>query len=396
MTTKQFESKDFPHPRFFKNQSSKFIGFSKRQNCIPPHISQPSQIKYYHFIMSLCEYLPQIGTVSIKFKLQDDDKVPTISGILFLEKSFQLSTEKHTYTVLLPISSSDKLQQAKITHLLAEKDIVSLKVSLNDPGSGASSFTALALSKLQKWSVKDLTKTPKDENNVNRFQFVCAQCGTSIIDSGDSKFTDMPSEYWHELMEFWHCHKPHQKHHEKHEKNYGNIVPKTGHVYIGASYLFVNKDSGACTGCGKQLGETSNDGAKLYKWNLELKYGDTVETFPPFAAVYYAILDKINSGAFRKFQVKSGGSSLSLWIFNVGLSVSYGECVLENALKILYDSKEIPDLEVLEVPLEVFDSLKCALQQTTSKLPPGEQSTTIKGSDKSYSVAYLAPEMDIE
>ncbi|KAL6029182.1 hypothetical protein ACNR91_000879 [Candidozyma auris] len=345
--------------------------------------------------MYLCELLPRLGTISIRIALQESDSEPQISNIAFSHNSLQVITSRNKYVVKLPVEKAEKLQGAKITQLSADGKTLSLRLTLSDSEKLDSPFTSLAQSKAQRWSVSDLLKTPKDNNNVNVFKFICANCGTQILDSMDTKFADMPSEYWHELMDFWHCHKPHQEHHHNHQKNYESIVPKPGNVYIGAHYLFVKRKSSSCYGCKRVLGEAaSNDTAKLYKWNLKLQYNNEVESYPPYAYAYYAILDKINSGALRKLQVKNSKGTLSLWILSVGLSVSYDNHILDRALKILYTEESNENLEVLELPTLVYESLLSVLQESTSLLPESEQNAQMSKEDKvHYKAGFLAPEM---
>lgn len=338
--------------------------------------------------MSLCEYLPRLDSILVKILLGDDVE-PTITEIAFVKTSLVVVTRTTKHTVKLPVENRDHLKDAKITQILAKGSILLLRVSLNRSQDPAS-FTSLSLSKTQKWSVSDLVRTPKDANNINTFLFLCAYCNATVVDSRDNKYADMPLEYWHELMDFWHCHKPHQKHHENHLKNYGAIVPKDNHVYIGASYLFLKRSSSGCFSCKRNLGELTNDTAKLYKWNLKLQYGDITESFPPYAYSYYAILDRINSGALRKLQVQCDNGAVRLWILSVGLSVSYDSYVLDKALKILYTDKKDPETEVLDVPLEVYDSLIFVLRESTSLLPESEQTVQM---DEAFKVGFLAPEM---
>ncbi|KAK6464023.1 HECT-like ubiquitin-conjugating enzyme-binding-domain-containing protein [Scheffersomyces coipomensis] len=93
----------------------------------------------------------------------------------------------------------------------------------------------------QRWSCKDLkVKTPKSEvGNYNEFTFNCSTCEYVIIDSKDFKFLDMPSEFWYELMDYWHCHKP--DNHDHHEKNYNGSLkpPNDKTIVIGSNYLLV-------------------------------------------------------------------------------------------------------------------------------------------------------------
>ena len=40
-------------------------------------------------------------------------------------------------------------------------------------------------------------------------QFACRTCKNIIVQDGIIAWKDLPSENWAEMMDFWHCHKPH-------------------------------------------------------------------------------------------------------------------------------------------------------------------------------------------
>ena len=40
-------------------------------------------------------------------------------------------------------------------------------------------------------------------------QFACRTCKNIIVQDGITAWKDLPSENWAEMMDFWHCHKPH-------------------------------------------------------------------------------------------------------------------------------------------------------------------------------------------
>ena len=55
----------------------------------------------------------------------------------------------------------------------------------------------------------------------------CRNCGCEIVQQGRVKsWKDLPSENWAEMMEFWHCHKPHDHGHEHHN---GDALSKRGY-----------------------------------------------------------------------------------------------------------------------------------------------------------------------
>ncbi|PNH36167.1 hypothetical protein VD0004_g9943, partial [Verticillium dahliae] len=57
------------------------------------------------------------------------------------------------------------------------------------------------------WSAHDLT--PKAA-------VACRQCGEAVVPEGRLHvWKDLPSENWAEMMDFWHCHKPHDHGQEK-------------------------------------------------------------------------------------------------------------------------------------------------------------------------------------
>ncbi|KAI1660834.1 ubiquitin-conjugating enzyme E2-binding protein [Daldinia decipiens] len=56
------------------------------------------------------------------------------------------------------------------------------------------------------WSATDL----QPESRIT-----CRRCHATIVEPGVTKvWKDLPSENWAEMMEFWHCHKPHDHGHE--------------------------------------------------------------------------------------------------------------------------------------------------------------------------------------
>lgn len=340
--------------------------------------------------MFLAEYLPRLEQISIKIDF--DQPISDINGAGIRNNCLVVQTLQNPYSIPLP---TDKLAEAKITHISSDNGTLSINISVGTPQIKVDgSFMSLASSDIQLWSVKDLLKTPRDAHNVNQFTFSCAKCGHQIVDSTKEKFADMPSEFWHELMDFWHCHKPHEDHHNDNSKHYGKLVPRPGNVYIGASYLLMLGSTGDCPECGVSLGDIDDGCVKLHKWNLKLCYGNKSETYPPFAFAYYSLLDKINSSGSRKFLVKNGDSSFLLWVANLGLSVTTSEASRSNSLKILYrDEDAIPEADVLELPDPVYDSLRYQLSFVNSKLPLHSRSIEMTEGDKkiSYEISYLDP-----
>lgn len=347
--------------------------------------------------MYSCEYLPRLATIAIKIQIHEEN--PELKAISLDGSTLSISTSRSAYNALLPIDHklvSDILP--KITNLNVSPGVLSAKLVVSLPKS-QDLFMALANSSHQKWSVKDLLKTPRNENNINTFSFACKYCNETVVESAGSSFSDMPSEFWHELMDFWHCHKPHQDHHLKHTKDYDQIHAKPNHVYIGSSYLLTYQDqpSSQCPRCNAVLGDvTGTHDVKLHKWNLLLTFSGHTESYPPASYAYYAILDKVNSGGSRKLLIKPAGPNspgLFVWVMNLGLSVSFLHELHSNALKLLYTNGDEPaiDDELVEVPREVYDDFHLKLVATTGKLPESERSLVVTddGRKRSFTVGYF-------
>lgn len=364
--------------------------------------------------MYLSEYLPRLEQISVSVDIpQENDIVKSLAlrenrivletagqGINGVQNGTSNLTTTTSHDILLPVHETWKLAGAKITKLACRDAVVSLTLSLNFPvlKTAPAPFTALTNTN-GVWSVDDLLKkTPRNSKDVSQFRFTCVYCDTVVVDSNSHKFIDMPLEYWHEMMDFWHCHKPHEDHHDHHDKNYdGKLNPKPGFVHIGSSYILLPRRKEQCLSCGKSLGKLDGDALKINKWNLHLQYGAITETYPPYSFVYFAILDRVNSSGVRKFTVKLANSKLAynVWVTSVGLDVSYGNKKLSQCLKLLYaiqtDSK---DDDLLEVPEEVWVSLETYFSENNALLPKHHQTVELMDGEVNckYSVCYLAPQ----
>jgi ubiquitin-protein ligase E3 D len=79
----------------------------------------------------------------------------------------------------------------------------------------------------------------------------CRKCDAAIIPEGTVKvWKDLPSENWAEMMEFWHCHKPHDHNHTDDQnlvsRGYGansRISAQSGVGFVDlTSFLFLETD----------------------------------------------------------------------------------------------------------------------------------------------------------
>lgn len=318
------------------------------------------------------EFLPNLGRLVAAIELPCEGA--KVSGISFSDNilvvDFRASEPVPLVNIKLPLKSlniGEPVLQA-LTYSNTEANCIFGIGAAHD--SPLPHLTTLA-NMTTVWSVDDLSKkSPKNNDNINEFVFVCKNCDTSIIDSKDKKFIDMPLEYWHEMMDFWHCHKPHEDHHDMHDKSYdGKLVPKTGQVYIGAHYILLPPGSDKCPGCERTLGTIEGQALKIHKWNLNLRYAENVETYEPFVYAYSAALDRMNGSGIRRFSVRCK-TAINVWVLNAGIGFTSQNGVLLDCLKVLYHELLQPlEDDVMDVPLEVYDSLSKVLHLLLSGIP---------------------------
>lgn len=359
--------------------------------------------------MYFIEYLPRLNSLSLKLDYKGTPQ--DLRGVSIRDRKLVIATISDTYLVNIPIQITAP-DDIKITSIKESAGILALGLKVSSTSEAPNtSFMELMDSSLQKWSVKDLLqKTPKDSTNANVFSFECLNCEKSIVDSSKySKFLDMPSELWYEMMDFWHCHKPHN--HTDTKKNYnGALRPSPTEAIIGSSYILiagnealkVHGDVVACRNCEGCLGENIDNQIKVYKWNLKLTFGGTSETFPSFLYLYYTILEKINSLATRKFYIQKKGSKdgVFVWVINIGLNIATENYTLINSLKLLYDTQYAPiegkveddNTEELVVSADLFDDAMDHLRRINADLPKRNRSVEMKedGNTRTYNISYLS------
>jgi ubiquitin-protein ligase E3 D len=124
------------------------------------------------------------------------------------------------------------------------------------------------------WSANDLSA----ETTIQ-----CKKCQASIVQAGKvGSWKDLPSENWAEMMDFWHCHKPHNddsKENAAEAKGYSStsqlaVSPGTG-LIDAVSFLLHRTD---CTGL------TVSTFLHLTSYFIQYQPGDKKETFAAFEA----------------------------------------------------------------------------------------------------------------
>lgn len=354
--------------------------------------------------MYYTELLPRLNSLSVVLDFSED--VKDITALRIEDHDLLINTVLQSYRIKLPMEKNSRLNDLNISSLKCTD--LCLRIALLFPASTASdhtqSFMDFNASDIQKWSCSYLKKTPQNSEKRNMFYFGCAACDKNIIDSESCKFFDMPSELWSEMMDFWHCHKPHDHgdHNEhQHTNKYEKLKPKDMEVIIGGYYLLVDKageikvtgEQVCCPSCNASLGvlEGSNS-KKLFKYNLTLNYNNQVENFPPVLHAYNSLLDRINLTACRKFNLKSDSHSVYIWVLNIGLDITTESGYFKNALKLLYDvdgNQEHDDnTEAVQLSNTVVSDCINRLREATKQLPSGHHTEAVGGHN--WSVGFIA------
>lgn len=328
--------------------------------------------------MIYSEYLPRVDSVSVF--LDFDEQVKDINQI-FLESDDVLKVvTKVEYSITL----AHRVKQLKIQRLNLINSCLQITLLVGDVDSTTNNdnVDSFLNTHLDKWSCKDLQRiTPKIEGS-NVFEFTCKYCQSVIVNSKEYKFLDMPSEYWYEFMDYWHCHKPHSD--EKYDKNYGQLKPPNEFtVLLGSHYLLLHENDNLttrdglalCKKCQKSLGVETSTLSKLFKWNLQLNYDGHQQQYPYRMFLYNLIVDKVNSHAARKFSFEFDNKIWYLWVTNIGLDVSINLEKLKNTLKMLYYYTDLntcendSEYESIDIPSEIRCGFIEMLTSIAEKLP---------------------------
>lgn len=226
-----------------------------------------------------------------------------------------------------------------------------------------------------KWTKQELLK-------ANSFELCCTSCGCNIIDQENcGKLNEMPSEFWMELMDYWHCHKPTNPGNEgqssSYSARYNSLKPSLNEILIGGSFFLaqsntfngrVTSNGGVlnCVKCSGLLGEKTKDYLyKLYKWRMRLCCnGRQDDVFSPEQDVIFTLLNHLKGHSTRYVLLKCGDLQILVWLFAVGIDVTLpNNHIMNNCMKILYrtDSaneirgkQNVDEAEVKTTPMELF------------------------------------------
>ncbi|AQZ15687.1 YJR141W [Zygosaccharomyces parabailii] len=327
----------------------------------------------------LVEYLPRIGTTSIVLEGFKKIVLEHIgSNTIVIRDEKEQSCE-----ILLPHSHKKLLSQT-LTKINDEEYLLTLKAEKEQPTRPLNDIMSFPQA---KWTKRQLCDS-------DCFDLCCLQCGKEIINQQNcTKINEMPSEFWTELMDYWHCHKPTSVTSGFYSLRKNSLRPCLNEILIGESFfqaledtlagrITVKDSSVLCAECGELLGKSVNDHMyRLYKWKLRLiREGLSDETFPPAQEIVSVLLNCTRANSTRYMLLKSEKKQLLIWLFALGSEVTLGNNrILKGCLKIFYTTDVQlkvgfkTNIEEEEVNLIPFENFICGLKDVNSILPASKR-----------------------
>ena len=186
------------------------------------------------------EILANIGQVSLYASLQTAKNDETRIDISSDRRMITVSHDGDRASIFLPTGIGGN---AEVTIPAEKKLDLSLRLELEDL-AGLPSLNELKSRNDYPWLAEDL----QVETSLR-----CKKCEVEIIKPGDiTIWKDLPSEGWAEMMDLWHCHKPHDEQADSNSaeaasgKGYApssriSAAPQTGLLDV-SSFLFDSQD----------------------------------------------------------------------------------------------------------------------------------------------------------
>lgn len=156
------------------------------------------------------EHLLNIRTVTIQAQLSTPSSNATNVSLSADGSTLSLTHEGESASIKLPVTLSSKAQSsATLTIPAVPSKELSFRLSVDSKQGAASGaftngVTPASNENVVPWTADQLS----DETEIK-----CRGCGSVLVERGKVKqWKNLPSEGWAEMMDFWHCHKPHEPH----------------------------------------------------------------------------------------------------------------------------------------------------------------------------------------
>ena len=161
------------------------------------------------------EHLLNIRTLSIQAVLSTVSSKETKATLSADGKTLTLTHQGESASIKLPINlSPNKQSNITLTIPAVPSRQLSFRVNLEEKEGVANGC-------FRNGDVDDANVIPWTADQLTTETEVCCRsCGSVLVKRGKiQSWKDLPSEGWAEMMDFWHCHKPHEPHdHDSHSE----------------------------------------------------------------------------------------------------------------------------------------------------------------------------------
>ena len=330
----------------------------------------------------LIEQLPMVGCLSI---ILETDNAIAIDFVGQTELTIKITNDGEFIKIPYPEKIEVLNKEINLIKGTDGEYYMRLKYKVvSDNGSSAKTLDMLVDESEWIWTKKELELTQV-------YEFRCNHCSNCVFSNKTNctKLNSMPSEFWMELMDYWHCHKPNVKDmggDEAYATKYNSLQPNKYEVLVGSSSfqsipdtfegtITIQEKNVHCKQCDAVIGEYTNEKlCTIFKWCLQNQFG---EKYPSAQHVLSSILNSINSTSTRYILLKTGKSKhIFLWVFSVGINISTSNnFIITNSMKILYKNNvddsvtSTRNVEEILVTEETYDSFKELLISMNEKLP---------------------------
>jgi hypothetical protein len=172
------------------------------------------------------ELLYNIRAVSLVITLQTDSNKETKASISADGQTINVSHEGHSASIRLPTQMTGGGTATLALPAAPSKDLT-LRLQLQEKEPGLLKLEDFNGGNEVPWSAKELRGA----------EILCRSCQTAVLCRGTvNDWRDLPNENWAEMMDLWHCHKPHEEEDEKDGPD--------SKGYAAANQLSVNSGTG--------------------------------------------------------------------------------------------------------------------------------------------------------
>lgn len=213
-------------------------------------------------------------------------------------------------------------------------------------------------------------KWGKNEFKSSIGSIKCLKCNQMILTDVEH-INELPSEHWHELLDYWHCHKPLDN--KLYDLSKFSLKPLPNSILISSSYILTNSS----TACACHSIDAASQLTKIMKWNISLNN----QLFSTNQYIYNLILENVVELAVRYliFSYGEKGHQLLIWVVNTGVEFKTKNFSSENAIKLFYTSatdqiekeKSVKDVETVELDENVWNGLISLLESVNKDIPAG-------------------------